>query len=871
MRTSNKRHPEDGNANSYRRSYHKTYSYHKDYHLSQGGFQRDYWRRSHSWGIHSGYSSIAPTRNRFLRNGHSKSASWNSIAQSRSASPVEGSEEFMTRKIEHTSALIMRHLLTPNEPLQIICPSTNEEQIQPAADINTNHVKAASYGLNNMKNNINKTKPINVTTKQMYEKIVNHIVNLNEGRMKNFVNAKSSTNWDEAINHMQKQKRLEISRVLRDMSSSLQGGDECDSICGDGSIVPDIGIKIEDLPFDVIEELRQTLNLDLENLDKELAATSNTHDSGNNVIRMPALDVELTRLDTLTINCVGENLVTFPNDVEEKVPGLHCPSDAPQEPQNSNPKPHNIKEEAYEVVEIKLEDIQDDPERSSTVSTNVVDSVSDIKSETQLDDDHLNCNNFNTLRNESIHIKEEDNFQSNPLQSARLQHRTFSEETVICPLKNNSCAQQKDQESQISRLVETEPDELNNISFTQLESIIQRAISQDKNTECTDLDALMEKSDLIDTCIQHLTNYRKEFMNSARHKNCSSTNSDTGVTSIDEKSFFLSQKRSQTTEDKRVLKKRKTLDNEYHAELAEDIKSEVDLEEKILSFSDITDKITTIEAVANELVLGTDSGYVHFVSLRDGTKIESIEASDCTVTSLKYVRRVGGFNHMYIGSLNGVVRVFDLERRKLLVTSYIHDQIRCMDSAWHYVFLGCKNGSLVRLGCKSLEIEFEEQTGKEILVIKASQEGPRQVLLIGHRNAPIFVRDAFSGLFLRQFSDDAIAPTVYSLTLHKSNIYCGTSKDDILVFSFHDGKLIRRIVADKFKGVTCMMVRKNFLFVGCYNGFVYVYNLDNNQLEATLMGSGGSITCMQVLTKQVIVGTLAGKIKSIPFPNHLWI
>ncbi|XP_066257436.1 uncharacterized protein [Euwallacea similis] len=868
-RTPNKGYPDDGNANNYQRSYHKTYSYHKNYHVSQGRFQRDYWRRSHSWGIHNGYSSNAPTRGRFLRNSHSKSASWNSIAQSRSASPVEGSEEFMTRKIEHTSALIMRHLLTPNEPLQIICPSTNEEQNQPAANINKNCVKAASNGLNNMKNNINKTKPMNVTTKQMYEKIVNHIVNLNEGRMKNFVNAKSSTNWDEAINHMQKQKRLEISRVLRDMSSSLQGGDDCGSICSDGLIVPDIGIKIEDLPLDVIEELRQTLNLDLENLDKEIADTANSHDSGNNVIRMPALDVELTRLDTLTINCIEKNLVTVPNDLEDKVPGPYCPNVASQEPLNSNPNPYNVKKEAYEIVEIKLEDIQDDPDRSSTVSPNVVDSISDIKSETQLGDDHLDCNVFNSLRNESIDIKEEDTFESNPLSSADLQHRTFSEETVICPLKNNSCAQQKE-ESQISRLVETEPEELNNISLTQLESIIQRTISQDKNTDCTDLDALMEKSDLIDTCIQHLTNYRKEFMNSARHKNYSSTNSDTGVTSIDENSFFLSQKRSQTAEDKRVLKKRKTLDDGYHTEFAEDIKFELDIEEKILSFSDITDKITTIEAVANELVLGTDTGYVHFVSLRDGTKIESIEASDCTVTSLKYVKRVGGFNHMYIGSLNGVVRVFDLKRRKLLVTSYIHDQIRCMDSAWHYVFLGCKNGSLVRLGCKSLEIEFEEQTGKEILVIKASQEGPRQVLLIGHRNAPIFVRDAFSGLFLRQFSDDAIAPTVYSLTLHKSHIYCGTSKDNVLVFSFHDGKLIKRIVADKFKGVTCMIVRKNFLFVGCYNGFVYVYNLDNNQLEATLTGSGGSITCMQVLTKQVIVGTLAGKIKSIPFPNNLW-
>lgn len=80
---------------------------------------------------------------------------------------------------------------------------------------------------------------------------------------------------------------------------------------------------------------------------------------------------------------------------------------------------------------------------------------------------------------------------------------------------------------------------------------------------------------------------------------------------------------------------------------------------------------------------------------------------------------------------------------------------------------------------------FEKQTDSEILSLKAAQEGPRCILIVGHRNAAIDVRDAFSGWFLRQFSNDAIIPTVYSLVVHKSYVYCGTAKDNILVFSFH--------------------------------------------------------------------------------------
>lgn len=49
-----------------------------------------------------------------------------------------------------------------------------------------------------------------------------------------------------------------------------------------------------------------------------------------------------------------------------------------------------------------------------------------------------------------------------------------------------------------------------------------------------------------------------------------------------------------------------------------------------------------------------------------------------------------------------------------------------------------------------------------------------------------------------------------------------------------------------------MSVHKNLLFIGCYNGSVYVYNLDSNQLESTLKShDSGSIVCLQVLTKQV--------------------
>lgn len=70
-----------------------------------------------------------------------------------------------------------------------------------------------------------------------------------------------------------------------------------------------------------------------------------------------------------------------------------------------------------------------------------------------------------------------------------------------------------------------------------------------------------------------------------------------------------------------------------------------------------------------------------------------------------------------------------------------------------------------------------------ILAMKASQEGARRVLLVATRNSAVTVRDAMSGLLLREMHAP-IFPTVYTVLLDKNLVYCGTSQHDILVYTF---------------------------------------------------------------------------------------
>lgn len=102
----------------------------------------------------------------------------------------------------------------------------------------------------------------------------------------------------------------------------------------------------------------------------------------------------------------------------------------------------------------------------------------------------------------------------------------------------------------------------------------------------------------------------------------------------------------------------------------------------------------------NELVLATDKGNIIFVSLEDGSFTHRLEVSECTITSMKFVRGISNFIYMYIGSLEPLLRVFDFRKRQIISTSHIDDQIRCMDSMWDYVFMGCKKGTLIRYSCQ---------------------------------------------------------------------------------------------------------------------------------------------------------------------------
>lgn len=91
---------------------------------------------------------------------------------------------------------------------------------------------------------------------EIRNKIIAHITNLSAGKKANLINI-GSESYDEAIHQIQKNERLAIIRALRDTCSDQPT--EASSILS--SIIPDMDIKIEDLPANKREELSSSLKI----------------------------------------------------------------------------------------------------------------------------------------------------------------------------------------------------------------------------------------------------------------------------------------------------------------------------------------------------------------------------------------------------------------------------------------------------------------------------------------------------------------------------------------------------------------------------------------------------------------------------------
>lgn len=160
------------------------------------------------------------------------------------------------------------------------------------------------------------------------------------------------------------------------------------------------------------------------------------------------------------------------------------------------------------------------------------------------------------------------------------------------------------------------------------------------------------------------------------------------------------------------------------------------------------------------------------------------------------------------------------------------------------------------------------------MAIKATKEGPRKILIVAARASQINIRDAVSGLLLR-IIEVPEKITVYSLLIDRGVLHCGTNQNELISFDFtvifrQDNK--KRGIFNfclNFQagietgrklggtGAICLKQQENLLFSGCYDGHIYVHDINSGLEIGKIQGPGKMLLCLEIVENKVSLQNFA--------------
>ncbi|KAK1118357.1 hypothetical protein K0M31_015059 [Melipona bicolor] len=282
--------------------------------------------------------------------------------------------------------------------------------------------------------------------------------------------------------------------------------------------------------------------------------------------------------------------------------------------------------------------------------------------------------------------------------------------------------------------------------------------------------------------------------------------------------------------------------------------------------------ILDIKVFENSFLAASEDGRIYRYNQASNGILNIYKGHKAAVTCLYVYNAIStdiSKEWMFSGSLDGTLRCYNIMTGiQVRDTADIGSPIQCMDEAWGIIFIGTKSGHVSRYHIKTGVIKRDsiQFSDKSVLALKATNEGPRRVLIVASRSQPITIRDAQSGLFLRTICGQK-SHTVYSLMRNNNLIYCGTSSTSIPVFDFTNGEQTMQYNAGV--GIVCMRLYKQLLFAGCYDGNIYVFDTKDHQFLCSIPGPGNMLLSMEVIDNKIIAGSKDKRLQSWQMPRQV--
>ncbi|XP_054261581.1 uncharacterized protein LOC128985755 [Macrosteles quadrilineatus] len=245
------------------------------------------------------------------------------------------------------------------------------------------------------------------------------------------------------------------------------------------------------------------------------------------------------------------------------------------------------------------------------------------------------------------------------------------------------------------------------------------------------------------------------------------------------------------------------------------------------------------------------------------------------ITSVYYETK-----YLITGSADSTVCLFSLKEQIETQTLTVNAPVQSMDINLNQLIVGTKAGSIYTYAVKTeskkkrafVSLHPNKKplaiTNSSILAVKLAKEGVRKVLIVASRGEQITVRDATSGLLLRTFD---WCDTVYCLQLYEETplVYCGTNTKSVKVVNYMDGENSGECIMGR--SISQITFLHSLMFAASFDGNIYVYDVENKSLMATVIVSKGIILCLAVDSKShvILVATNRGDLQQIPFPSSV--
>ncbi|ALC45724.1 CG14322, partial [Drosophila busckii] len=225
---------------------------------------------------------------------------------------------------------------------------------------------------------------------------------------------------------------------------------------------------------------------------------------------------------------------------------------------------------------------------------------------------------------------------------------------------------------------------------------------------------------------------------------------------------------------------------------------------------------------------------------------------------------------LYTISLDGFLKKSSLENlERVAQTVYLKEPLQSIDVAWGTAYVGSRWGNIFTYDIAANKVGSVPLifTAQSVIALKATEDSGHRIIVLGCKGNIVTLYDASDGMMLRRLSVPE-GLNIYSLQIADGYIYCGSQKNEVLKFELARSTLATTMACGN--GAVAMAIYEGrYLFVGCYDSFIYVLDMHSGQQVSRINGPGRLVLALAIAGNKIIASSKDNSLAIMEIPTEL--